>query len=173
MKNNVSREKRMNVQFDCLSIDNNAINLVIDQLLPFLKYDPDSEFRVLDLDNESIAEKHLSLYEEVFLPYCVESRKHHLLHHYADDFYPDTWCGEQTCLSMIHYLNQKAWWMLHYYAVKETVQKYSKAKSEISDNVIIRITACIIDVNISIAEAVSRQISSEFAIDKSSEKMIV
>lgn len=162
----------MSIQFDCLSIDNNAIHLVIDQLLPLLKYDSNSDFRVLDLENENVAEKHLEFYEEVFLPYCVEHRKHSLLHHYAGAFYPDTWFGEQSCLSMIHYLNQKAWWMLHYYAVKEAIQTHCKAKNKLPDDIIIRITSCMIDGNMSIAEAINGQISSEFKLEKCTREMI-
>ena len=33
----------MNILFDALNIDNSAIYIIIDQLIPFLKYDPDSE----------------------------------------------------------------------------------------------------------------------------------
>ena len=57
----------------CNSIDNNAIHIVIDLLLPYLKYDPDSEDRVLDLEKEDIEDKHLTLYEEIFVPFIIEA----------------------------------------------------------------------------------------------------
>lgn len=162
----------MSTKFDCLSIDNNAIHLVIDQLAPFLKYESDSEYRVLDIDNEIISKKHLTLYEDIFVPYIVECKKHHLLHHYAGAFYPDSWFGEQTCLSMIHYLNQKAWWLLHFYAVKEAVKRHCNINDEMLNRISHQTTHCILDGDMSISSAINRMISSELSLERFKEDMI-
>ncbi|MBQ8161908.1 MAG: hypothetical protein IJ083_14355 [Clostridia bacterium] len=167
----VRGQKKTNaIIFDVLNIDNNAIHLIIDQLWPFLRYDPDSEFRVLDLDHENVSEKQLLLYEEIFIPYCTECSKHHSLHHNCS--YPDSWLGEQTCLSMIHYLNQKAWWLLHYYAIEEAIRRYCSLSDEMLDRITSTITYCILDRDASIADAVNNAISGELNMEKDIESLI-
>ena len=162
----------MSIKFDSSNIDNNAIHLIIfDQLAPFLKYDSDSELRVLDLDNKNVLEKHLIFYEEIFVPYSTESHKHHMLHH-GGGFYPDSWFGEQACLSMIHYLNQKAWWLLYYYSVKESVERHCDLSGEILNRISNRTTHCILDGNMSIADAVGYVLSSELNLEKYKEQLI-
>lgn len=42
----------MSPSFDAMNIDNNAINIVTDQLVPFLRYNPNSELRILDDQND-------------------------------------------------------------------------------------------------------------------------
>ncbi len=163
----------MSIQFECSSIDNNAIYLVINQLLPYLKYEPASEFRVLNLDDDGISEKHIILYKEVYLPYCAESKKHHLLHHSGGAFYPDSWIGEQACLSMIHYLNQKAWWFLYYFATEDVVKKYCDIKKDLLERVSSRTTHNILDGGMSIGAAVDGQMARELKLDDGKKEMIV
>ncbi|MBR6951658.1 MAG: hypothetical protein IKH56_08025 [Oscillospiraceae bacterium] len=163
----------MSIQFDCLSIDNNAIHIVLELLFPFLKYDSDSEYRVLNLDDENISKKHLALYEAIYLPYCTESRKHHQVHHSDGCFYPDSWYGEQTCLSQIHYLNQKAWWLLWFYAIKEAIQRHCNVTDEITDRLSSLTAHYILDVDMSIPDAVSYHLSSELGLGKDQEELIV
>lgn len=159
----------MNIRFDALSIDNSAIYIIIDQLSPFLKYDPDFEYRVLD--DASGSEKHRILYEQVFLPYSAESRDHFYCHHY--DAPSDSWRGEQACLSMIHAINQKATWLLYYYAIKEAVEKHSKISEERIKQIAHKTTGHIIDGNRSIRDAVHESISLENNIEMHIENMIV
>lgn len=163
----------MSVQFDCWDIDNNAINIVTNQLLPYLKYDPDSEYRILDLDKEGLEDKHMILYDEIFLPYLIESRKHFHRHHRDGCFYTDSWYGEQTCLSMIHYLNQKAWYLLHYYAVEEAVQAHCRVDHNKLKTIVSQTTSCLLDHEMSVADAVKYQISKEIKLKKHKEEILV
>lgn len=144
----------MSVRFDCKDIDNDAIHIVIDLLLPYLKYDPDSEYRVLDLEKEDIEDKHLTLYEEIFVPYMVESKKHFQCHHYGGCVFPDSWHGEQACLSMIHAINQKAWWLLYFFAIKDAMNSYCKIPQESQDVVTSRITSLVLDGGVNIEDAI-------------------
>ena len=117
----------MDIKFSALSIDNNAIWIVIEQLLPYFSANTDSEFYTLN--EKTASEKHRILYKEVFLPYTIESRVHHAYHHSDGAYVPDSWLGEQVCLSMIHHINQKAWWYLYFYAVKHQFPSFQRATS--------------------------------------------
>ncbi len=139
--------KQKTVLFDSFTIDNNAIFLVIDQLCPFLKYDPDSAYRVLDLDHENILEKHLVLYTEIFLSYIAEYHKHSVLCHYEEG-YPESWSGEQTCLSVVHCLNQKSWWLLYYFAVRDACESHFHVPDEVLNRISSRTVHLIPDENI-------------------------
>ena len=161
------------MHFDSWNIDNNAIHIVIDQLLPFLRRDAYEGLYVLDLDHDSIEEKHLAFYEEIFEPYRAERQNRNNVFHPDGAPDPDSWYGNQASLSMIHYLNQKAWWMLHFYAVKETVQKHLKVKSKKLDEIACFTTYNILDGNVNVADAVNWQITEILNIDKRTEKIII
>lgn len=159
----------MNVHFDALDIDNSAIFIVIDQLAPFLKYDPDSEFRVLDDPNEK--EEYKVLYEQVFIPYCKEEREHFYYHH--NDYVSNDWMGEQACLSMIHAINQKAWWLLYYYSIREAVKEYCKVSEEKLNRVSLVTTCHILDGDYSIDDAVEYCVSEKLNLDIEIAKLII
>ena len=159
----------MAVKFAASTIDNDAIFVVIDLLLPYLKYDPDSEYRVLN--DSDISEKYKILYEQVFLPYVKESEAHFRYHHRAD-YAPNGWKGEQSCLSMIHAINQRAWWFLYFFAIKETIKEHWKASEEDLNNISRRTTCYILDGDCSIEDAVSECISQELNLDEATGVLI-
>ena len=159
----------MKIKFDGLNIDNNAIHIVIEKLIPLLKFEPSERFRELDLDNAT--DKHLTFYTEIFIPYCVESSDHFDYHH--NDFATDSWCGEQVCLSKIHFLNQKAWWLLHYYAIKESLEKNLKAQEDQVDRLSKHIARCIIDGEMSVEQAVDFCASKDINMDKKAKKSVI
>ena len=159
----------MDIRFDALNIDNNAIEIVVEQLVPFLKNSADSRFRILD--GAGITEKHIILYEEIFLPYCEERSNHFDYHH--NDFASDTWCGEQVCLSKIHLINQKAWWLLHYFAIEEAIESFCDVKEEKLNKISRHIARCLLDGDMCVKDAVKGCISDELKLKESTVDSIV
>ncbi len=141
----------MRVQFKSESIDNGAIYVVLEQLSPVLKKELDLEYHYRILDQEKASEKQKQMYEQIALPFIVESRNHHAYHH--DMNMPRSWQGEQTCLAMIHALNQKARWLLYFYAVRETIEKYCDLSDAQMDEISRQITGRLIDDDVDIKTA--------------------
>lgn len=157
------------IQFDAYDIDNSAIHIVIDQLVPYLKHDPDSEHWVIN--EEQATAKHRVLYESILIPYFAESKEHFYAHHYDS---PTTkWCGEQACLSMIYAINQKAWWLLYYFAIKDAVEAYGKVPESKIDVTAHEATSYIIDGNRSIKDTIHTLISNKYDHEESNEKLMI
>lgn len=160
----------MDIRFEASSIDNSAIYIIIQQLLPFMKrdryYDPPV------LDDQKVTEKERTLYEQVYLPAYTEICEHSSAFHH--DCPSESWLGEQACLSMIHAINQRAWWYLYYYAVKEVTAKHSMIEVRKLAQIAREATLCIFDGDLSIKEAVHIAFThADFAPDGSIEKKIV
>ncbi len=159
----------MDDRFTASTIDNSAIFIVIDQLIPYLKYKSDSKCRILD--DEKATEKHRMFYEHVFLPYTEQSREHFYCHH--NDAPSDSWQGEQVCLSMIHAINQKAWWWLYYYAIQEAIETHCKVSKDKIEKFAHKATVFMLDGDSNIGEAVNSSISKELDLEKHIEDVIV
>ncbi len=157
------------IRFNATNIENSAIHIVADQLIPYLEYDPDAEFRVLNEDKAQ--EKYRVLYNSVFIPYCIESREHFSCHHY--DAPMDSWCGEQACLSMIYAINQKAWWLLYYYAIKEAVEARIKVSKDKIRKIAQGATSSVLDYDTSIEDAIHAFVSEELNLERDAESLIV
>ncbi len=156
--------------FDAVNIDNNAIEIVTNQLRSFLNPDGDSEF--LKFDDQNTSGKHRILYEEIYLPYCRAKMDHFNYHH--NDCVVDSWCGEQVCLSIIHLINQKAWWLIHCFAIEELIEKYCDDPEEDDLKEISRHTArCILDGDMTIKDAVNNCISGKIGLESDKEELLI
>lgn len=157
----------MGIRFSAENIDNNAIYAVIDQLQPFLILDSSGQNW---MPNESATDKEWTFYDQVFIPYRNEYRIHFNRHH--NESITEDWFGEQTCLSMIHFINQKAWWLLYYYTIIESVVKYTKLRSDKLYSIAQMMTINLLDDMGSIESAVHDYISKDIDLDKSTESLI-
>ena len=157
------------VCFDGFSIDTNAIHIVLDMLSPYLEYDPEEEYRILSY--ESISEKNEVLYEQIFIPFITEFRKLSTISH--ERGIPDSWFGYQTSYSIIHAVNMKAWWLLHYFAIKESIETHCKnVAAEQIDKIAQKATCHFIDGDGSIEETVHYYITEALKQSKETEQVI-
>ena len=163
----------MDVRFEYWEMENSAIYIILDSLEGYLK-DKDERAAFQPLDEDKATEKEKVFYQEIYVPYWSEKRDH--MDYHLDGAVTDTWRGEQACLSAIHCLNQKAWWLLYYYAVSEAVSRSEKGieeklGSERLKNFAKNVTSLIIDDNMTIQKAVTRCNNgwiylSDYAVEK-------
>ena len=139
------------------NVKNSAIKLILEQLEDYLIPNLDTEYCLLNGQNAT--DKLKVFYELIYLPYCAEHRKHYYFHHNFS--MPDNWYGEQACLSMIQAINQRAWWLLYYYTIKEAIEYHCKIQEEKADMISRKITSFILDGENSIAEAITWNITKE------------
>ena len=160
-------EKRYEeIHLDAITLDCSALNAVAEILKPHLKYDPNSEYRVLN--KETSTEKYKELYDSVFLPWCIERKAHFQVHH---NFHiPEFWHGEQACLSMIHALNLKAWWLLYFFTIKEALERHCRITGSETEIIARSITGRIIDDGESVAKAIASHVDKSYVAKHGYEK---
>ena len=100
-----------------MDVDNNAISIAEEWIAPFFNPAGIEIFRSVREDSPAYIR---DLYDRVWLPYQREVKSLHDLSH---NFIRNTdWCGEKSFSTMVSAINQRAWWLIHYYFIVNTVE---------------------------------------------------
>ncbi|MBQ1334789.1 MAG: hypothetical protein IIY34_05490, partial [Clostridia bacterium] len=105
-----------------------------------------------------------------FLPYCAESSRHFWRHHRNDSHVDASWYGEQTCLSMIHAINEKARWLLCLFAVEEAIAEHYIIPKKRMDIIVRGVTCSVIDGGAAVHDAVNYWIDDSCKLKKKNKR---